>query len=235
MNLEFFVSGRRLTGKGQMTLAADTAACDTFTIAFDHEWDGLVKVVELKNGDAAAQVIYTGKTPLPKQVCGRGALYLSCHGYRCKGDTVAVVHTIPMVHPVHMTGSAEPSGTTAQPYTPSAFEQMAAIVARAESAAADARSAADHLLSLHQTGQLTGPQGPAGLCATVQVEQLRQGSPARVENIGTDRNAKLRFTLPYGLTEDERQLMKEQILGDVDTALDRILAIQQSLLGGETA
>lgn len=234
MNLEFFVSNRKLTRKGMSTLVADTAACDTFTIDFDSEWDGLVKLVELQNGGDTAQVLYTGKTPLPKQVCGRGELYLVCHGYRKKGDSVAVVRTIPMTRPVKMVGSAPIQGSTAQPYTPSAFEQMAAQTADARQAAQEARQAVQELLALKEAGAFTGPPGPGGLSATVQVESVREGAPARVENLGTERNARLRFTLPYQyvLTDGDRQAIAELALGDIAAAMDAIVAIQEALIAG---
>jgi len=135
MNLEFFVANRKLTAKGHAALTADTAQCDTFTIDFDREWDGLVKVVTLENGDNTVQVLYTGKTPLPRQVCGRGDLRLLCCGYRSKGDSVAVVRTFPMIRPVRMVGAAAAVADTAQPEAASLYEQLMAAAARAEAAA----------------------------------------------------------------------------------------------------
>lgn len=234
MNLEFFVSNRKLTRKGLTTLVADTAQCDTFTIEFDSEWDGLVKVVELQNGADTAQVFYTGKTPLPRQVCGRGDLYLICHGYRKKGDSVAVVRTIPMTRPVRMVGSAPIQGSTSQPYTPSAFEQMAAQTAKAQAAAELAEQTAARLLAMEQAGAFTGPAGPSGRNATVQVYDVQEGTPARVENLGTERNALLRFVLPYtyALTQQDKEQIALLALGEMDAALDAILTIQKALISG---
>lgn len=242
MNLEFFVSERKLTKKGLGTLCADTAACDTFTIDFDEEWDGLVKLVVLQNGGDMVQVFYTGKTPLPRQVCGRGELYLTCHGYRKKGDSVAVVKTVPMVRPVRLVGTTAVQGNNMQPYTPSAFEQMAAKIAEAEKiaqgAAQEATRVAKQLLSWKEQGMFTGP---AGLSATVRVDSVRKGEPACVENLGTERNAVLRFTLPYqdSLTEEDLQKicreLEQLLVGDISAALDEILAIQQQYLAEVTA
>lgn len=239
MNLEFFVTGRKLTRKGFAPLIADSAQCDTFTIEFDHEWDGLVKIVVLKNGSETVKVLYTGKTPLPRQVCGRGDLYLSCHGYREKGDTVAVVRTIPMVRPVRMVGCAVGTAETAQPYTPSAYEQMAAVIARAEAAAEHADRTARELLAMKESGQLRGPAGPAGQSATISVESVSRGETAKVENLGTERRAVLRFTLPYKdkLTAEEKQEMilnlKETVLDEIDTVLDEIIALQEAYMDQE--
>lgn len=233
MNLEFFVANRRLTRKGMQTLAADTADCDSFTIDFDEEWEHLVKIVVLQNGEDTAQVIYTGKTPLPRQVCGRGALSLTCYGYRKLADTVAVIRTLPMVRPVPMVGSSRPEESQSQPYTPSAYEQMAALVKEARLAAQRADQVAERLLQLQEQGAFTGPAGPAGASATVQVETVRRGSPAKVENLGTERNALLRFTLPYGLSEEEKEELKQQIVGDMGTALAQILVLQNAYIGGE--
>ena len=226
MNLEFFVSHDRVTYSGA---SADSSACDSFTVAFDSRWDELVKVVVLKNGSATAQVIYTGKTPLPRQVCGRGDLYLSCYGYRQLGDSVAVMQTKPMVRPVRMQGRTEPEGDSAQPWAPSLLEQLTAAAGTAQRAAQKAEEVCATLTRLHEQGAFRGEQGPAGQAATVQVESVRHGETAQVENVGTARNALLRFTLPYKLTEQERQ----QLLGDIDTALDHILAIQNAILGGD--
>lgn len=231
MNLEFFVCRRKLTRKGVSALAADTLGVDTFSIEFDREWDGLVKIVELKNGDAAAQVIYTGKMPLPRQVCGRGDLYLTCHGYRSMGDAAAVVRTLPMVRPVRMAGASPVEGSGGQPYTPSAFDQMAAQVAQAQTAAQAAREAVRELRELQATGAFTGPAGPA---ATIRVAQVRQGAPAAVENLGTEHHAILRFTLPYGLNEEEKQALAEeigqQVTQQLEPELDEIIALQQNYM-----
>lgn len=229
MNLEFFVSCRKLTKKGSAAPAADTAKCDTFTIEFDKEWDGLVKLVELRNGEHTAQVFYTGIMPIPMQVCGRGALYLTCYGYRKKGDTAAVVQTVPMVQPVLLAGSAQPQGSTAQPYTPTAFDQMAAQIRAAKEAAEKAQTAARELLAMKEAGAFIGPAGPG---ATVRLDGVRHGRPAKVENLGTDTHAILRFTLPYGLSEEEKQALQEELLGDIDQALDEILTLQESYKEG---
>ena len=237
MNLEFFVSGRKLTKKGIGTPIVDTAGCDTFTIDFDKEWDGLVKLVVLQNGEDTAQVLYFGKTPLPRQICGRGNLYLTCYGYRKKGDTVAVIQTVPMVRPVCLLGSTAVQPGTDQPYTPSVFEQMTAQVAAARAAAEKAEAVAEQMLSWKEQGFFKGPTGPA---ATVRVDSVRKGEPARVENLGSDRNAILRFTLPYKdeLTQDDYQRICEEVelrlVGDISAALDEILTIQQQYLGEVT-
>lgn len=231
MNMEFFVCRRKLTKKGAQTLCADTAACDTFTIDFDKEWDGLVKVVTLQNGDAAVQVTYTGKTPLPRQVCGRGALYLTCHGYRKKSDTAAVLTTVPMVRPVYLLGTEVGAGDDSQPFTPTVYEQVLAAVAQTEQAAQMAQQTARDLLAMKERGDFDGKQGPA---AKIKIHSVVQGSPAVVENLGTDSHAVLRFTLPFGLTEEEKQQLKLDIAGDLDEALGTILAIQQELIGGDS-
>lgn len=207
MNLEFFVANRKLTAKGYAALTADTAQCDTFTIDFDREWDGLVKVVTLENGDNTVQVLYTGKTPLPRQVCGRGDLRLLCCGYRSKGDSVAVVRTFPMIRPVRMVGAAAAVTDTAQPEAASLYEQLMAAAARAEAAAQSARDISALLKRKLEEGAFMGQPGPAGAAATITLAPVLQADTPLVENIGTDRNACLRFTLPgkYVMTAQDKQ------------------------------
>lgn len=221
MNLEFFVRNRKLTRKGLASLIADTLACDTFTIDFDKEWDDLVKVVVLRNGKDIAEVLYTGKMPIPRQVCGRGDLYLTCHGYRRKGDDVAVVRTMPMVRPVRMVGSVSAEAENTQPYTPTAYAQMAAVVARAEQAAAGAEAVKQQLLAMKEAGEFQGAPGPAGPAATIVVEETRQGDAPVVENLGTERNVRLRFTLPgkYVLTQEDKQEIVAMIDGNLETLI----------------
>ncbi|MBQ9967640.1 MAG: hypothetical protein IJO88_02830 [Oscillospiraceae bacterium] len=231
MELRFFVSRRRLTYKGTAVPFADSGQTDTFSIDFDPEWDGLVKLVELRNGDSTAQVLYTGKTPLPRQVCGRGQLRITCYGYRAQGDEDAAIVTLPMVRPVIMAGSADPDDSTAQPDTPSVFAQLAAQVQDAREAADEARAAARELRSLKEQGAFNGPPGQA---AVVRVEPLREG-PASVENIGTDRYARLVFTLPTKLTSAEKETLRAQLLGDVEQGLDGILTLQEQYIGGAEA
>lgn len=145
MKLEFFVKNKRLTRRGGAALVGNTGGHYTFTVEFDEEWRGLAKVVVFQNGEDTAQVLYTGEAPLPAQVCGRGALYVACHGYRRIGDAVAVVRTIRMNRPVLLHGSDPMSGDEAQPYTPTLFEQVVAAAGEAQAAAADAREQAERL------------------------------------------------------------------------------------------
>ena len=230
MELRFFVSRRKLTCKGPSAPIADGKGSDTFSIDFDPEWDGLVKLVELRNGERTAQVFYTGKMPLPRQVCGRGELRLTCYGYAKKGDHTAVIVTLPMVQPVRLVGGAVPDGSMDQPYTPSAFDQMAAEVRHAVEAAREARSTAKELMDMKDRGLFNGPAGQA---ATVQVESLRRGTPPKVENLGSAQHALLRFTLPLELSEEEKTQLKAELLGDVELALDEILALQAKYLEGD--
>ena len=231
MNLEFFVQNRKLTWKGCSAVVADTASCDTFTIDFDREWDGLIKVVVLQNGGNTAQMIYTGKTAIPRQVCGRGDLYLSCHGYRTSSDAVAVVRTLPMIRPVRMAAGAQQLPGAGQPEAAPIYEQMLALVQQAQSAARQAEETTQQLLEMKDSGAFTGP---AGQNATIQIHSVSHGSPARVENLGTQRNALLRFVLPYRLSQQELGELVLQIrqgaIGEIDAALEQILAIQQSLM-----
>ena len=156
MNLEFFVRDKRLTRKGREPLVGDTAGYYTFTIDFDEEWDGLAILVVLQNGTKAVQMLYRGQMNLPAMVSGRGDLYVACHGYRKLGDSVAVLRTIRMSHPVRLLGSEPMVGDVPEEYTPTVFEQVMAAAAKAETAAAT-------LLELRDSGALTGPAGPRGL------------------------------------------------------------------------
>lgn len=132
MKLEFFVRRKRITRKGNAPLVGDTAGHYTFSVDFDEEWAGLAKVVVFQNGAHTAQLLYTGETYLPAQVCGRGELYVACHGYKTLGDETAVVRTIRMTRPVRLLGSAPMDGDEAQPYTPTLFEQVVAAAAAAK-------------------------------------------------------------------------------------------------------
>lgn len=233
MNLDFFVANRTLTAKCCTAALSDTVGQDTFTVSFDKQWDGLVKIVVLQNGENKVRLLYTGKAPIPRQVCGRGELYLTCFGYRGKDDGAAVICTKPMIRPVRMIGAVLAQADTAQPVTPSLLEQMTAVVAKAEEAAEQARQIGSSLKRLQEQGAFQGAPGPAGLCATVQVDSVRHGEVAKVENLGTERNALLRFTIPYKLTQEELELLQEQLVGDLDETLDHILALQNGLTGGD--
>ena len=235
MNLSFYVSNRRLTQKGPSAPVADTAGIDTFTIEFDREWEGLSKRVELKNGEVSVVVDYNGKRALPREICGTGALYLTCYGYVRLGENkTAVLQTKPMVHPVKMLGASVPAGSTGQPYTETVYEQISAKVEKAGEIAQKAQQMIGELLAMKDAGAFTGPAGPA---ATVQVDSVRHGVEAKVENLGTENHARLRFTLPYKLTAGEKQAMaeefQEQTVGKIDAALDAIAALQAHYIGGE--
>lgn len=197
MNLQFYVRDRRITRRGIEPLTADAAGV-TFTMDFDSEWTGLTKVVVFQNGDSSAQMLYTGEMEIPANVLGAGELVLACHGYRRLTDRVAVVRTVSMARPVQiLPAEPAPVGDPAR-YTPTLFEQILALCGRAETAAAEARAAADDLRAAWARGDFTGPAGPAGPGATVAVDGAETGDAAAVYNLGTSRNARLRFVLPRG-------------------------------------
>lgn len=232
MELKFFVAGRKLTYKGSSAPIWDGVGCDTFSIDFDREWDGLTKLVELRNGSASAQVFYTGKSPLPRQVCGRGQLTVTCYGYEKQGDTAAVLVTRPMVRPIAMLGSAVPGGSTDQPDTPSAFEQMAAQIRQAAEVADEAKRIAEDLLRMKEKGAFNGLPGQA---ATISVDDPVAGDTLKVENRGTERHAVLRFTIPTKLSLGEKEQLRKELLGDVERSLDAILTLQAQYMGGAEA
>ena len=200
MNLEFFVRDQKITKKGWEPLVGDTAGFYTFSIEFDEPWQDLVKVVVFRNGTDTAQMIYTGQSPLPAAVSGRGDLYVACHGYRKKGDSVAVLRTVRMTRPVRLLGSAPMAGDEEKPFTPTLFDQVVASAAEAKSAARSAASAAasaaaltEQLQEKLESGQLQGES------ASVTVEQVLEGTHASVINVGTEQQVRLVITLPRGM------------------------------------
>lgn len=198
MRREFAVRDRRVTCKGLMPLTAGSAGADTFTVDFDAEWTGLTKLVVFRNGGNTAQLVYTGETEIPANVLVPGELYLACHGYRQLEDTVAVVRTVTMARPVVIAESQPaPDGDPAV-YTPTLFEQILAALGAADQAAEAARSVAGTLTAGLEAGCFTGPAGPAGESATVTVDGAEEGENPAVYNLGTPRNARLRFVLPRG-------------------------------------
>lgn len=155
MNLEFFVRNLKLTVKCCRPVVAQTNGQYTFSMSFDSQWDGLVKVVVFRNGDETAQIVYTGQTWLPANVCKRGNLYVACHGYRQLGDQVAVLRTVTMSQPVRILGSSPMAGGDPAVYTPSVFE----TVMGAASAAEQARK---ELLETAASGAFRGERGEPG-------------------------------------------------------------------------
>ena len=189
MNLEFFVRNQKITRKGLTQLVGDTAGFYTFTIDFDEAWDDLVKVVVFRNGTDTAQMIYTGQSPLPAQVSGRGDLYVACHGYRKKGDSVAVLRTIRMTRPVRLLGAAPMAGDSLQQFTPTVFEQVLAAAGDAGRAAAQAETLTAQLRALWEQGAFS---------ASVTIDEVLEGDRASVVNVGTEQQVRLRITLPRG-------------------------------------
>lgn len=193
---EFTIRDRRLTYRGLEPLTAGSAGADTFTIDFDAEWTGLTKLVVLRNGGNTAQLVYSGETAIPANVLVPGELYIACHGYRKLEDTVAVVHTVTMVRPVVIVESLPaPDGDPAV-YTPTLFEQIVAETGAAREAAAAADAVRLELQAGLENGSFVGPPGPPGENATITVDGAEAGENAAVYNLGTARNARLRFVLP---------------------------------------
>ena len=170
MNLAFAVRDRRLTRKGLEPLAADTAGHITFTVDFDAEWTGMVKVVVFENGESRAELLYTGQAEIPAAVLGAGELYVSVNGYRSQGDTVAIVRTVAMARPVQiLPAGAAPAGDPTA-YTPTLLEQILAAAGEAGTAAAEAQAVKNELLADKEAGLFTGETGPAGESATIAVD-----------------------------------------------------------------
>lgn len=199
MKLELFVRDRRVRKKGIEPLVADTAQVDTFTIDFDAEWTGMVKVVVFQNGDSTAQLLYTGETQIPANVLAPGELYVACHGYKKLEDSMAVLRTVAMVRPIPVLLS-EP-GVTTDPtvYTPTMLEQMLTAVQAAQEAASTVRQLCAQLQADLGAGRFNGPQGIPGKNATLEIDGAEEGEQPAVYNLGTAQNARLRFVLPRGV------------------------------------
>ena len=199
MKLELFVRDRRVRKKGIEPLVADTAQVDTFTIDFDAEWTGMVKVVVFQNGDSTAQLLYTGETQIPANVLAPGELYVACHGYKKLEDSMAVLRTVAMVRPIPVLLS-EP-GVTTDPtvYTPTMLEQMLTAVQAAQEAASTVRQLCAQLQADLEAGRFNGPQGIPGKNATLEIDGAEEGEQPAVYNLGTAQNARLRFVLPRGV------------------------------------
>lgn len=192
------VRDRRLTYRGLEPLTAGSVGTDTFTIDFDAEWTGLTKLVVLRNGSATAQLVYSGEMTLPANVLQPGELYVACHGYRKLEDTVAVVRTMTMVRPVLIVESLPGPENDPAIYTPTLFEQIVAGTGAANEAAAAAEALCRQLQAGLADGSFIGPAGPAGESATVTIDGAEEGESPAVYNLGTARNARLRFVLPRG-------------------------------------
>jgi len=159
MNLEFFVKDKRITRKGLQSVVADTSGHYTFSISFDEEWDGLVKLVVFRNGSDTAQLIYTGQTWLPDSVSGRGDLYVACHGYQSLEDRTAVVRTVRMSRPVRIASAGPMAGDEPEIYTPTLLEQILAKIQQSEEAAKALMTLRTQLLAMLENGELHGVDG----------------------------------------------------------------------------
>lgn len=195
MNLEFFIKDKRITRKGFRPVVADTSGAYTFTLEFDREWDGLVKVVVFQNGPETAELIYNGRTWLPDNVSRRGNLYVACHGYKNQGDSVAVLRTVRMTNPVRILEAGRKAGGEPERYTPTVFEQVMAAAGTADAAAQEARTVKDELLAARASGEL---DGKAATVTVGTVETAGPGTDAAVTNGGTASAAVLNFVLPRG-------------------------------------
>lgn len=159
MNLEFFVKDKKITRKGLQTVVADTSGHYTFSIAFDKEWEGLIKLVVFQNGSETAQMLYTGQTWLPDNVSGRGDLYVACHGYRDLQDRAAVIRTVRMTRPVRIASAGPKGGSAPEIYTPTLLEQILLQTRKAEDAGRALENLRAQILAMLESGQLKGADG----------------------------------------------------------------------------
>jgi len=179
MNLEFFVKDKRITRKGLQSVVANTSGHYTFSITFDKEWDGLVKLVVFRNGKDTAQLIYTGQTWLPDNVSGRGDLYVACHGYKSLEDRTAVVRTVRMSRPVRIASAGPMAGDAPEIYSPTLLEQILTKLQQAEHAILSLTALRDRIAAMLENGELRGADGRAfvlrGRCDSLA--QLRGAHP----------------------------------------------------------
>lgn len=159
MTLKLFVHKRRLRWEQSAPLVGGTAEFDRFSVEFDEEWEGLVKLVVFRNGTHTAQLIYTGPTALPARVCGPGELYIACHGFRSDPEEPAVLRTVRMDRPIRLWISEPMAGDPAGQFTPTVFEQVMAASGRALEAADRAEQIGEALKQARDRGEFDGNDG----------------------------------------------------------------------------
>ena len=117
------------------------------------------------------------------------------------------------------------------------------LITDAENAIAEAERVAEELRAAKDNGEFNGPQGPKGDvgAAGPQGEQGKQGEPGKDGENGKDGAPGADGNTPqkgvdYYTPEEKVALVEEissTVTGDIETALDAIIAMQNELIGGE--
>lgn len=113
----------------------------TVELLFDGAWDGLTRLIVFKAGRISRDQVYTGgPVEIPYEVLVRpGSLMIGVYGY--DHEKRLVLPTEPVLLDKIRQGT-KPSGSVGGKYTPSAVEQMMALVQAALKVAEDARASA---------------------------------------------------------------------------------------------
>lgn len=105
------------------------------------------------------------------------------------------------------------------------IEDVEAATTAANTAASGANAIAQEVEQKLDRGELTGPQGPEGTAATIQVGTVTTGPPgssATVTNTGTSTDAILNFSIPQGATGSIENLDTVNVTFPIDTSYANI-------------
>ncbi|MBR5223316.1 MAG: collagen-like protein [Clostridia bacterium] len=222
---------------------SDSINFDIIKFYFPQSWDGLTKTVVFSNADKTLNVILddTNECFIPHEIITEPEFTVSVFGVKDGVRATTSRGTVKVLQSGYELGDApkEP--------TPTEYERIISLVTETKEIAQSVRDDADSGALKGEKGD-TGPQGEKGEpfkysdFTAEQLENLRgpqgdkgdtgpQGEKGEMGPKG-EKGDKGEDGNNYVLTGSDKAEIAEIATASIDIALDRILAIQNSLIGG---
>ena len=213
----------------QPTVASGTIGKVILKFSFDSEWSGLAKtaVINIPRGNVFVP-LENDSFILPSEVLAKSGSYkLGVFG--TDGESTLSTHFCIL----YVSHGASGKGTRAVNVTPDLYEQFSARFAKFENMSVKAELGENAFASLFEEDgrmmlNLTLPRGEKGDAFTysdftaAQLDSLK-GADGKDGDDGKD----------YVLTDTDKNEIAEIAVGDIESAIDEIIAIKNLLIGGE--
>lgn len=187
MDIQFRVEGQSLKRVDNETVAANSKGFLFAKFDVDADWDGLtLKAVFEQNRKSWAQVLVTGICLVPVEVVSSGNFKVWLEGVDSDEVVRATTHSVK----VNVLDGPPSDNENASEPTATEMEQALTYLKKAQEVAEEVTKRADD-------GEFNAK------ISSVTAETVGSDESASVENVGTQKDAKLVFKIPKGRTGDK--------------------------------
>lgn len=245
MQIDILINKLKVAVNTGRILVSDSVGFVTALFHFDSDWNSLSKTATFYCGEERVDVVIpiTNKIDIPHSLLREGnEIKITVSGYGESGDKI--IHTAKMDAGILVVGAGEFTGEPYENYTPKLWEQVMSEVKNTQGLfggiwrpSVDEKGNISFEKSLIDTPpnpvNIKGPKGEKG----EQGPQGIQGVQGPKGDKG-DKGEKGDKGDAYVLTESDKteiaQLIKnDELIGDIHTALDGIISVQENYIGGD--